>query len=272
MQVRGDREVVRVVVDERQPAEVARSGRGCASRNSLQLLGRLDEEVGPLEGGVGRELAEQVVAARASIAVRRRSGLRSAVVLEVRAHPLPEEHRVVSFEDPLAGPMAERPGGLVGLEPVERRRSRAGRAGSRCRSPSRGPRCTSRGSWMPNFSSYSLHLAREQGLHEELEERVAAAADGEVGREHGHGLAVSAGAWSLGRRLLSHAAVAVSPPAVRRLGVGGAGAGSSARRPRARRRSASRLASGRRRPRRSAATRRSRKMTVWPANEQQRRA
>src|SRR3970282_673076 len=31
------------------------------------------------------------------------------------------------------------------------------------------------------------NLPGEQGLHVELEERVAAAADAEVGREHGHG-------------------------------------------------------------------------------------
>src|SRR5450756_1542658 len=41
------------------------------------------------------------------------------VVFEVGAHPLPEEHRVVPFEDPLARPMAERAGSLVGLQLVE---------------------------------------------------------------------------------------------------------------------------------------------------------
>ena len=45
---------------------------------------------------------------------------------------------------------------------------------------------------MPNFSLVLADLAREHRLHEELEERVAAAADGEIGREHGHRLAVSA--------------------------------------------------------------------------------
>ena len=40
---------------------------------------------------------------------------------------------------------------------------------------------------MPYFSLVLADLAGEQRLHVELEERVAAAADGEVGREHGHG-------------------------------------------------------------------------------------
>src|SRR6185436_20583207 len=41
------------------------------------------------------------------------------VVLEIGAHPFTQEHRMVAFEDPLAGTMAERAGGLVGLELVE---------------------------------------------------------------------------------------------------------------------------------------------------------
>ena len=71
-----------------------------------------------------------------------RSG--SGMVFEVGAHALAEEHRVVAFEDPFAGPVAEGAGRLVAPRACRAWRSRAGRAGSRCRSPSRARRCTSR--------------------------------------------------------------------------------------------------------------------------------
>src|SRR5262245_40285816 len=50
----------------------------------------------------------------------RRMLMGSRMVFEVRAHPLAQEHRVVAFEDPFAGAMAQRAGRLVGLELVER--------------------------------------------------------------------------------------------------------------------------------------------------------
>ena len=86
----------------------------CRSRNFAELLRRLDEEVGPLAGGVVGELTEHRVAAH----VHAIASL--AVVLEVRSEPFSEEHRVMPFEDPLAGAVAERAGGLVGLQLVER--------------------------------------------------------------------------------------------------------------------------------------------------------
>ena len=61
-QVGRDREVVGVLVDEGEPADVA-DAVAVALDERLELVGGLDEEVGPLEGGVGRELT-QVVAAR----------------------------------------------------------------------------------------------------------------------------------------------------------------------------------------------------------------
>ena len=64
--VGGDREVVGVVVDQRQPAE-----RGDAPPVPIEelgeLLGRLDDEIGPLEGGVVGELTEHVVAAHVHV-------------------------------------------------------------------------------------------------------------------------------------------------------------------------------------------------------------
>ena len=105
-------------------------------------------------------------------------------------------------------------------------------------------------------------LPREQGLHVELEERVAAASNGEVGREHGHGREVLRGCGRFGARLFSHGAFD-QPRSPRSSSVGLARARRRARppRPRSRRRSSSRSASAvdgpRRgdRPRRGAAGR-----------------
>ena len=94
----------------------------------------------------------------------------------------------------------------------------------------------------------SLHLAREDRPHEELEERVAAAADGEVGREHGHGRGGPPGGDAGGRgaycRTPARPAARSARSAVgRRRRLGSA---SVARlRPRARRPSASRSPAGR---------------------------
>src|SRR3954451_21196069 len=49
----------------------------------------------------------------------RRKLIGSWMVFEVGTHPLAQEHRVVAFEDPLAGSRAEPALGLVGLELVE---------------------------------------------------------------------------------------------------------------------------------------------------------
>ena len=54
-----DREEVRVVVDQRQPADRVDPG-GVVAEEAVQLLRRLDEEVGPLEGGLSRDLTQLV--------------------------------------------------------------------------------------------------------------------------------------------------------------------------------------------------------------------
>ena len=77
---------------------------------------------------------------------------------------------------------------------------------------------------IPNFSSYSLHLAREDRLHEELEERIAAAADGEEGREDGHVSELPPWEPWLGPGLFSHARIG-------RLGSAGASGIGAAMRP-----------------------------------------
>ena len=61
-QVRRDREVVGLLVDERQPAD-RRDPLAVAVEELAQLFGGLDQEIGSFEGGVRRELTEQVVVA-----------------------------------------------------------------------------------------------------------------------------------------------------------------------------------------------------------------
>src|SRR6478735_335292 len=108
-----------------------------------------------------------------------------AVVLEVWPEPFPKEHRVVSFEDPFAGTVAERSRRLVRLELVE-----GGVVGQvehddvvevpavRDVEPANEADA--------ELLLVFLDLAREQRLHEELEERIPAAADGEVRGEYRH--------------------------------------------------------------------------------------
>src|SRR5829696_2710754 len=96
------------------------------------------------------------------------------VVLEIRAHPFAQEHRVVAFEDPLAGAMAERAGRLVCLELVER-----GVIGEVEQDhvveipPVRDVEPTDEAD--PELLFVVLDLLREHRAHEELEERVTAA-------------------------------------------------------------------------------------------------
>src|SRR5438046_2466908 len=47
--------------------------------------------------------------------------LASRVVLEIGSHALAQEHRMMALEDPLAGPVAEGPRGLVPFQLVDRR-------------------------------------------------------------------------------------------------------------------------------------------------------
>src|SRR6185369_8874861 len=122
-------------------------------------------------------------------------------------------------------------------------------------------------------------LAGEEGPHVELEEGIATAADREVGRQNGHGPAVlqstdpgrRIGPAAPGGHRVAYCRTAPSSdgggssPSV----PGGPAAGSAACAPCWTWSSSSptvfvALPSGRRRPRRSAATRRSRKMIVWP--------
>src|SRR5690349_11190994 len=128
----------------------------------------------------------------------RRMLMGSRMVFEVGAHPLAQEHRVVAFEDPFARAMPQGAGRLVGLELVQ-----GGVVGQveqdhvvevpavRHVVPTEEPD--------PELLLVVLHLAREYRAHEELEEGIAAAADGEVGREHGHLAGVPPGgmtSWS----------------------------------------------------------------------------
>src|SRR6476469_8042352 len=109
----------------------------------------------------------------------------SWMVFEVGPHALAQEHRVVAFEDPFAGPMAERAGGLVGLELVE-----GGVVGQVEQDhvveipPVSDVEPADEAD--PELLFVVLDLLREDRAHEELEERVATAANAEVGREHGH--------------------------------------------------------------------------------------
>ena len=136
-----DRQVVGLLIDEGQ-ATVRGDPLLVPVQEPTQLIRGLNDEIRALERGIGRDLAEQVVAARIHgsppsvrfVRVRLVAGWQvlashahelvivlvgSGMIFEVGAHPLPEEHRVVAFEDPLAGTVAERAGALVGLQLVE---------------------------------------------------------------------------------------------------------------------------------------------------------
>ena len=62
-EVRRDREVVRILVDQDEAAELVDPVL-VRVEELAELLGRLDEEVGALEGSVARDLPEQIVTAR----------------------------------------------------------------------------------------------------------------------------------------------------------------------------------------------------------------
>src|SRR4051812_3775476 len=109
-----------------------------------------------------------------------------AVILEIGSHPLPEEHGVVALEEPLAGTVAQCPDALVGLEPIQRAVIRQVQQDHVVEVPAMGDVVPAE-ELDPVLLPVFLGLSGEQRLHVELEERVAAATDGEVGREHGHG-------------------------------------------------------------------------------------
>src|SRR4051812_17836876 len=119
----------------------------------------------------------------------------SAVVFEIRAHPLAQEHRVVSLEDPFARPVSEGAGRFVGFELVQCRVIGQVEQDHVVEVPAVRDVVPAD---KPNAELLLVlaDLARKDRLHEELEERIAAAPDGEVGREHGHGGAVLTAAGS----------------------------------------------------------------------------
>src|SRR3954452_14765871 len=132
----------------------------------------------------------------------------SRMVFEVWSHALAQEHRVMAFEDPLAGPMAEGSGGFVGLELVEGRVVGKVEQDHVVEVPAVGD-VEPADEADAELLLVVLHLPREDRPHEELEERVSAAADAEVGREHGHRCCpprANGPGHALTRRLLSHGA------------------------------------------------------------------
>src|SRR3954454_11079275 len=130
------------------------------------------------------------------------------VVFEIGTHPLPQEHRVMAFEDPLAGPMAEGASGFVSLELVEGRVVGKVEQDHVVEVPAVGD-VEPADEADAELLLVVLHLPREDRAHEELEERVSAAADAEVGREHGHRCCpprANGPGHALTRPLLSHGA------------------------------------------------------------------
>ena len=93
---------------------------------------------------------------------------------------------MVSLEHPLAGTVAQGAGGLIGLQLVQGRVVGKVEHDDVVEVPAVGDVVPAH-ELDPELLLVLLHLAREQRLHEELEERVAAAADGEVGGEDGQG-------------------------------------------------------------------------------------
>src|SRR6476469_1436953 len=147
----------------------------------------------------------------------RRKLIGSWMVFEVVTHPLAQEHRVMAFEDPLAGPMAEGTGGFVGLELVEGRVIGKVEQDHVVEVPAVGD-VVPADEADAELLLVVLHLPREDRAHEELEERVSAAADTEVGREHGHRCCptrASGPGHTVTQRLLSHGALVRWPATVR---------------------------------------------------------
>src|SRR6185503_19026774 len=192
------------------------------------------------------------------------------VDFELGSHPLAEEHRVVAFHDPFRPAMGDRLDSFVLFHLVEHAVARQLEHDHVVEVPAV---CDVVPADEPDavFLAVLADLPREQRLHVELEERVAAAADGEVGREHGHGALGPPSDGSFGAEgILARRARSPGPRRSRsQLPVGPSPFGSSAL-------ASSSISptvfvcdrSGRRRAsaRRSAATRRSRKMIVWPTN------
>src|SRR5262245_36024871 len=108
------------------------------------------------------------------------------VVFEVGSHPLAEEHRVMALEDPLPRAMAELADPLVGLQLVQCRVVGQIEQDHVVEIPAVGDVVPAE-ELDPVLLLVLADLPVEEGPHVELEERVATTADGEPGREHGHG-------------------------------------------------------------------------------------
>src|SRR3990172_4142483 len=129
--------------------------------------------------------ASRAISARRSLRWRSMASSLS-VVVEIRAHPLPEEHRVVAGGDPPPPPLGKGPDLLVALQLVERGVVGQVQQDDVVEVPTVGDVVPAEEP-DPVLLLVLASLPGEEGLHVELEERIAAAADGEVGREHGHG-------------------------------------------------------------------------------------
>src|SRR5574338_153936 len=107
------------------------------------------------------------------------------VVLEIGSHPLAEEHRVVALEHPLAGPVADGPGALVGLEAVDRGVVGQVEQDDVVEVPAVGHVVPTQEA-DPELGLVVADLAGEDGAHEEREEGIPTATDGEERGQDGH--------------------------------------------------------------------------------------
>ena len=206
-----------------------------------ELLGRGDQEVAALEGGVGSEGSPRRSVRLASID-RPPYGWYSRSV-PIRSRRNIEWWRS-KIHSPARWPSARVPSSC--LELVERGVVRQVEEDHVVEVPAVGHVVPAEEP-DPELLLVLLHLPGEDRPHEELEERIAAATDREVGREHGHGRRSSssghrsAAIVARGPRPASRArrprraSRAANPRAGRRSASGppAAGAGRAGRRPRA---------------------------------------
>src|ERR1035437_10355417 len=104
------------------------------------------------------------------------SGSLLSFELEGRADPLPEEHRMMSLEHPLAGAVTQGSGRLVGFQLVKRGVVGQVQQDLVVEIPTVGDVVPAH-ELDPELLLVLLHLTRHQRLHEELEERVAPTTD-----------------------------------------------------------------------------------------------
>src|SRR5262249_12918427 len=104
---------------------------------------------------------------------------------EVGAHPLAKEHGVMALHHPLAPAVGDHLDPLVLLHLVERAVARQLEHDYVVEVPAVDD-VEPADELDPVLLRVLADVPREQGLHVELEERVATATDVEVGRQHGH--------------------------------------------------------------------------------------